>query len=86
MELVIETTGIADWLAILIPSPQSCVNGLAVRAAGARSSAGGLLLLFERERKRSEFVVKRVSLFDIVKLTNKKRQKKESDFFEESLH
>ena len=45
MELEIETAGIADRLAILIPSPQSCVNGLAVRAAGARSSVGGLLLL-----------------------------------------
>lgn len=48
MELVIEAAGIADWFAVLIPSPQSGVYGLAVRAAGSRSSAGGLLLL-ERE-------------------------------------
>lgn len=45
MELEIETTGIADWLAVLIPSPQSGVYGFAVRATGSGSSAGGLLLL-----------------------------------------
>lgn len=42
MQLVVETTGVADGFPVLVASPEGCGGGLAVGAARACSSRSAL--------------------------------------------
>lgn len=52
MQLVVEATGVAHGLAVVITSPQGRGGCLAVGTRRARTTRRGLLLLVEEKRER----------------------------------